>query len=80
MQLNELQPEDVKTIIIAGDNVEVELEDSIMETLKDELENRGIDSFTVLIDGREITNSNDFPETFADCGTVEVRRSVKAGR
>lgn len=68
-----------KTIIkVAGEEVEVNADASVKETLKKVLEQKGIDSFTVLVDGREIDNTNNLPETFAE-HEIEVKRYVKAG-
>ena len=68
------------TIKIAGVAVEVAKEAGVKETLKAELENRGISSFVILVDGEEITNTDDLPDTFEDCDTVEVQRYTKPGR
>lgn len=77
MNLNELSKE--KAIIkVAGEEVEVNTDASVKETLKKVLEQKGIDSFTVLVDGREIDNTNNLPETFEE-HEIEVKRYVKAG-
>jgi len=68
------------TIKIAGDSVEVSKEASVKETLKKELENRGIDSFVVLVDGGEVTDTVNLPEIFGDCDSVEVQRYTKPGK
>ncbi len=77
MNLNELG--NGKTIItVAGEEVEVNASDSVKETVKRILQEKGIDSFTILVDGEEITATSDLPETFAD-HEIEVKRYVKAG-
>ena len=76
MQLNDLNGK--TTVKIAGEEVSVNASDSIKDTLKRVLEEKGIDSFTILVDGREVASTDDLPETFAD-HEVEVQRYVKAG-
>ena len=77
MNLNELG--NGKTIItVAGEEVEVNASDSVKETVKRILQEKGIDSFTILVDGEEITATSDLPETFTD-HEIEVKRYVKAG-
>jgi hypothetical protein len=77
MNLSELA--NGRTIIrVAGEEVEVNASDSVKETVKRILQEKGIDSFTILVDGREITATSELPETFAD-HEVEVQRYVKAG-
>ena len=77
MNLNELKKEKVK-VTIAGEEVEVKALDSVKDTLTRILEEKGIDSFTILVDGEEVTSTNDLPETFAG-HDIEVERYVKAG-
>jgi len=69
----------VKTITVAGEKVEVNATDDVKSTLKSLLESRGIDSFSVILDGEEVKDSADLPETFADVTILEVARSAKAG-
>jgi len=76
MQLNDLNGK--TTVKIAGEEVSVNASDSIKDTLKRLLEEKGIDSFTILVDGGEVASTDDLPETFAD-HEVEVERYVKAG-
>lgn len=77
MNLNELA--NGKTVItIAGSEVEVNTSDPVKETVKRLLEEKGIDSFTILVDGRELTSTSDLPRTFDD-HEIEVQRYVKAG-
>ncbi len=66
------------TITVAGEEVEVNASDSVKDTIKRILQDKGIDSFTILVDGREITSTADLPQTFAD-HEIEVQRYVKAG-
>ena len=77
MNLNELA--NGKAIIsIAGEEVEVSASDAVKETVKRILQEKGIDSFTILVDGKEIVATSDLPETF-DEHEIEVKRYVKAG-
>jgi len=77
MNLNEL--ENGKTILtVVGEEIEVNASDSVKETVKRILQEKGIDSFTILVDGKEISSTNDLPETF-DEHDIEVKRYVKAG-
>jgi len=77
MNLNELANAKA-TITVAGEEVEVNASDSVKDVLKRILQEKGIDSFTILVDGREITSTADLPQTFTD-HEVEVQRYVKAG-
>lgn len=77
MNLNELG--NGKAIItIAGEEIEVNASDSVKETVKKILQEKGIDSFTILVDGKEIVSTSDLPESFDD-HEVEVQRYVKPG-
>jgi hypothetical protein len=76
MNLNELG---AKTVItVTGEEIEVNATDSVKDTLKRLLQEKGIDSFTILVDGKEMTSTADLPQTFAD-HEIEVQRYVKAG-
>jgi len=77
MNLTELKNEKVK-ITIAGEEVEVKATESVKDTLTRILQEKGIDSFTILVDGEEVTSTNDLPATF-DGHDIEVERYVKAG-
>lgn len=77
MDLNELNNGKVM-VKIAGEEVEVNASDSVKETVKRILQDKGIDSFTILVDGEEITSTADLPATFAS-HEIEVQRYVKAG-
>ena len=77
MNLNELANAKA-TITVAGEEVEVNASDSAKDVLKRILQEKGIDSFTILVDGKEITATSDLPETFSD-HEIEVKRYVKAG-
>ena len=66
------------TIKVAGEEVEVHRTDPTKDTLKRILEEKGIDSFTILVDGNEVESTETLPQTFA-CHTVEVQRYVKPG-
>lgn len=76
MNLNELNNK--VAVTIAGEEVEVNASDSVKDTLKRILQEKGIDSFTILVDGKEMTSTSDLPQTFAD-HEIEVQRYVKAG-
>ena len=77
MNVNELGAN--KSIItITGEKVEVSASDPVKETLKRILQEKGIDSFTILVDGEEIVSTNDLPEQVGD-HEIEVKRYVKAG-
>ena len=77
MNLNELKNEKT-TVTIAGEEVEVKRGDPIKETLTRLLQEKGIDSFTILVDGDEVTSTDNLPATF-DGHDIEVERYVKAG-
>jgi len=77
MNLNELKNEKI-TVTIAGDEVEVKKSDSVNDTLTRLLQEKGIDSFTILVDGEEVTSTDNLPATF-DGHDIEVERYVKAG-
>ena len=53
MNVNELGA-NKSTINIVGERVEVNASDPVKETLKRILQEKGIDSFTILVDGQEI--------------------------
>jgi hypothetical protein len=76
MNLNELANK--VSITVAGEEVEVNAADSVKDTLKKLLQDKGIDSFTIIVDGKEMTSTADLPQTFAD-HEIEVQRYVKAG-
>lgn len=77
MDLNELANGKV-TITVAGEEMELKASDPVKETLKKILEEKGIDSFTILVDGEEIVATSDLPETFGE-HDIEVKRYVKPG-
>jgi len=77
MNLNELNNQKV-AVTIAGEEVEVNAGDSVKDTLKRILQEKGIDSFTIIVDGKEVTSTADLPENFTG-HEVEVERYVKAG-
>jgi hypothetical protein len=77
MDLNSLG-ETKKTIQVAGSPVEVDKDANVRDTLTRILREKGIDSFTIVVDGEEILDSSELPEKF-DGHTVEVQRYVKAG-
>ena len=77
MNLNELKNEKTK-ITIAGEELEVKKGDSVKDTLTRLLQEKGIDSFIILVDGEEVTSTDNLPATF-DGHDIEVERYVKAG-
>lgn len=77
MNLNELKNERTK-ITIAGEELEVKKSDPVKDTLTRLLQEKGIDSFTILVDGEEVTSTDNLPATF-DGHDIEVERYVKAG-
>ena len=77
MNLNELNNQKV-VVTIAGEEVEVNAADSVKDTLKKILQDKGIDSFTIIVDGKEITATADLPQSFTG-HEIEVERYVKAG-
>ena len=77
MELNDLRNEKTN-ITIAGTEVEVKKSDPVKETLTRLLQEKGIDSFTILVDGDEVTSTDNLPATF-DGHDIEVERYVKAG-
>lgn len=81
MDLNSLnQQENTKAkVVIAGQEVEVEKNAKVADTLRDLLAARGIDSFTIIVDGDEVDSTSDLPETFGD-SDIEVERYAKPGK
>ena len=77
MNINELGNEKIK-IKVAGEEVEVKVSDPVKETLTRILKEKGINSFAILVDGEEITSTDNLPATF-EGHDVEVERYVKAG-
>jgi hypothetical protein len=77
MELNELA-NGKRKIMVAGEEVEVDANGSVKDVVKKILQDKGIDSFTILVDGKEITSTADLPSAFAD-HEIEVQRYVKAG-
>lgn len=66
------------TLTVAGEEIEVNTSDSVKETVKRILQEKGIDSFTILVDGKEIGSTSELPEKFDEHG-IEVQRYIKAG-
>ena len=65
-------------ILVAGDEIEVQKSDAVYPTLKRILEEKGIDSFTIIVDGVEVTETSTLPATF-EGHEVEVQRYTKPG-
>ncbi len=76
MQLDDMNGHVV--IIVAGEEVEVNKSDPVKDTLRSILKEKGIDSFTILVNGEEVTDTGALPPTFAD-NDIEVQRYVKPG-
>lgn len=77
MELSEMNGDKVK-ITVAGNEIEVNKTDRVKETLKKILQEKGINSFTILVNGEEITSTENLPETFGE-HKIEVERYVKPG-
>lgn len=77
MDLGQLTEGNV-TVKIAGERVPVDSDDNVRDTLHSLLDARGISSFSVYVDGTEIRDSRDLPDTFGD-HVIEVQKQVKAG-
>ena len=77
MNLNELGKQKVR-INVAGEMVEVSPSDLVKDTLKRVLQERGIDSFTILVDGQELQDTGALPHHF-EGHEIEVKRYVKPG-
>lgn len=60
MNVNDLE-NGKTTISVAGEEIEVNVSDSVKDTLKKVLQDKGIDSFTILVDGKEVTSTSDLP-------------------
>jgi len=78
MNLNELEKKNDAVVVIVGEEMKVNPTAPVKDTLKDILQKKGIDSFTILVDGDEIGSTDDLPEKFED-HDIEVKRFVKAG-
>ena len=78
MNLNDMNDSNEVEITIAGETVKVQATDNIKDTLKRILQEKGINSFIVLVNGQEVTSTADFPLTF-ESNIVEVERYVKPG-
>ena len=76
MNVNDLNG--TTSVKIAGENVQVAKDAPTKATLRKCLEERGIDSFTVLVDGKELLTTNDLPNVIGD-SVIEVQRNVKSG-
>lgn len=68
-----------KTIAVGGECVEVNIGDNVVDTLGCILGTKGWDVYSIIIDGKEITDISKMPLTFEQCKTVEVTRQVTAG-
>ena len=64
---------------IAGNTTRVAKTANVKETLRRLLSDAGITSFTIYLDGDEIQSSDELPDTFEDCTTLEVQRYTKSG-
>jgi hypothetical protein len=80
MNLNEMENEENTntTITVAGESIEVKKSANVKDTLKKILSEKGIDSFTILVNGEEITSTTDLPSNF-NGHNISVERYVKPG-
>ena len=78
MNLNDMNDNNEVEITIAGETVKVQATDNIKDTLKRILQEKGINSFTILVNGEEVTSTANLPLTF-ESNIVEVERYVKPG-
>lgn len=67
------------TIKIGGENVTVEKTTAVVPYLKAELSRRNMVPFTIILNGDEVTDTRDLPETFEDVISMEIVRNAKAG-
>lgn len=74
-----IAPAGRKRIKYLGEYTDVDADSPVVATLKGMLARSGVDSFDLIIDGNEISDSGSIPATFAGVGELEVRRYVKAG-
>ncbi len=80
MNINDLNASvNTKEIVVFGERITVNKEDKIIEKLQEILQRKGVEAFTLYIDGQEINSLSDIPERFSDVETLEVVRQVKAG-
>ena len=77
MNLGDISEGKVK-IMVAGSEVEVYKTDPVKATLTRILQEKGIDSFTIIVDGEEVTSTDDLPAIF-NGHKISVDRYVKAG-
>ena len=68
-----------REIVVIGEVIEVAGDAPVASTLKSILQEKGIDSFTILIDGVEYDSTKVMPATFNDVDSIEVEKYVKAG-
>lgn len=69
----------VVTVKYLGENRVVASDANMFDTLSGWMEAEHLTSSAVFVDGEEITNTEDLPETF-EGHTVEVRRYEKGGK
>lgn len=86
MELNELTAARATEyyVTIAGDKIKVSGDMGVVTGLKDMLGARGITSFSIVLDGRVLTSTEDLYEdgqelTFSEIGDIAVERNVKGG-
>ena len=76
MELRDLETK--KTILVCGENVDVNPNEILLPQLKSILQNKGITSFSLFIDGEEIDSASDIPD-YIDNSVVEVKRNATVG-
>jgi hypothetical protein len=78
MNIQELAVEK-QEVIICGEEIKVSPETKIVAFLQEELKRRGVDVFSIFIDGEEVLDATKIPQTFGEIETLEVVRNVKGG-
>lgn len=68
-----------KIIKVAGECIKVNADDNVADKLREIMTKKGLTVFNINIDGKDILDTKNLPQTFAQCTTVEVARSVVAG-
>lgn len=77
MDIRELNTE-VTKFIVFGEEVNVDPNASVRRTLLEKFRELGITSTPVIVDGVEVLDPSDLPETF-EGHTVEIKKYMKAG-
>jgi nitrogenase subunit NifH len=75
-----MEKEKTQIIRVAGECIKVNASDNVASTLKRITVEKGLTVFNIVVDGKSILDAARLPQTFAQCTTVEVIRSVVAGK